>query len=364
MKARGLTLLMAALFTAACAGDSVDPIGGDLAEDPARDPPVLDCSASSKNVFDGGPGPDGIPALANPDVAPAGTIGFLNDRDRVLGLEVNGAARAYPLSILWWHEVINDTLGGQPVVVTYCPLTGSGLAFDPRVFGGVKHFGVSGLLFENNLIMFDRETRSHWNQLLRGAQCGPAAGTDLPQLPVVESNWGEWRARNPQGTVVTTNTGHDRPYGEYPYGDYAELRNATTLFPSSAWSSRFQPKELVLGVTEGDVDKAYSLLQLQSRGRAVALNDTLGGRPLVVVYSQSGESARAYDRQIDGQTLTFSVADSSTMTLRDDETGSHWDALGRGLTGVMAGKRLTPLADAYTLFWFAWSVYHPATRHL
>ncbi|MBI4420336.1 MAG: DUF3179 domain-containing protein [Gemmatimonadetes bacterium] len=325
-------------------------------------PPVLDCSPQSKNVVDGGPGKDGIPALNRPGLVDADAASFLRSEDRVLGMEMNGAARAYPLLVLWWHEAVNDTLGGTPVLVTYCPLTGSGLAFDPRIDGPPRSFGISGLLFENNMIMFDRETNSLWNQLLLGAQCGPAGGTELKRLPVVETTWDQWRTWHPQTTVVSTGTGYTRPYGEYPYGDYARPDNAYRLFPGSAYSTARRPKELVLGVQDGTAEVAYPLDALRLRGLTVVVNDTLNGRPIVVTYSDLARAAWAFDRRLDDRTLTFSVRESPSELLVDAETGSSWDLSGRAVTGPLAGRRLRPLSDAYTLFWFAWSIFHPTAR--
>ncbi|MBI4502047.1 MAG: DUF3179 domain-containing protein [Gemmatimonadetes bacterium] len=357
---RWLPLALSLIFGAACSDR-----GADVALQPQPTPgapPVLDCSPQSKNVFDGGPGKDGIPALNRPHVVEAAAATFLRDEDRVLGFEVDGTARAYPLIVLWWHEAVNDTLGGTPVLVTYCPLTGSGLAFDPRIDGPPRSFGISGLLFENNMILFDRETNSLWNQLLLGAQCGPARGTELKRVPVVETTWGQWRAWHPQTTTVSTSTGHNRPYGEYPYGDYAQPNNEFRLFPGSPYSGAREPKELVLGVQDGAVSAAYPLEALRLRGLTVALNDTLNDRPIVVTYGAVHRSAWAFDRRLDDRTLTFSVPDPPSALLVDAETGSSWDLAGRAVSGPLQGRRLRPVADAYTLFWFAWSIFHPDTR--
>ena len=175
---RNLPLVLAAAVAAtACGGGGTEP---------------TTCDLFSNLVFDGGVGRDGIPALTTPDIGTEDDEALLRDVDRILGVAINGTARAYPFFVLWWHEIVNDTLGGEPVLVTYCPLTGSGLAFDPRHDGRALNFGVSGLLFENNLMMFDRETESLWPQLLLGAGCGPERGAELRRVPVVETTWGEW----------------------------------------------------------------------------------------------------------------------------------------------------------------------------
>ena len=150
----------------------------------------LTCNIPSNRFFSGGVDRDGIPALTNPEVASGAGTNFLADAERILGVVINGEARAYPFPVLWWHEMVNDTLGGANILVTYCPLTGSGIVFDPRVGGQARNFGVSGLLYENNLVMFDRDTESLWNQMLLGSQCGVERGADLQRIPVVRNDVG------------------------------------------------------------------------------------------------------------------------------------------------------------------------------
>ena len=313
-------------------------------------------------LFAGGPGRDGIPALNTPLFVKAADAGFMSESDRVLGVEINGVARAYPLIVMWWHEIVNDTLGGDNVVVSYCPLTGSGLAFSGLVNGAFRVFGVSGLLFENNLVMFDRQTNSLWNQLLMGAKCGTEAGKALSRVPAVETTWKQWLAAHPETTVLSLTTGFQRPYGLYPYGNYDVPDNAETFFPSSRFGDARPPKELVLGIREGNATVAYPFGALADKGDAVAVNDQVGGRPVLVTYLFSQTTARAFDRRVGGQTLTFTVADPVTITLTDAETGSTWDWRGVAIAGPLQGERLTPLEDAWTVFWFAWSVFYPETQ--
>ena len=347
----GLAAAVGALLTG-CLGDTL-----------GTDEFSRDCSIPADRIFSSGVLRDGIPALTFPEIIfPGETAGIVSDAERILGVEINGKARAYPLFIMWWHEIVNDTVGGQRVLVTYCPLTGSGLAFDPIVKGTPRQFGVSGLLFENNLIMFDRETESLWNQLLLGAQCGTERGTDLARIPIVETTWGEWHRRHPNSSVLTTNTGFGRNYGENPYRGYDDLNNRQTLAPSSPWDPIRPPKELVLGVHEGGDEVAYPFGLLRETGTAVALNDTIATRPILVTYQAASRTAQAFDRRVGSQTLTFSVADSAEFILTDAETGSTWTSGGVAVAGPLSGERLEPLKDAYTLFWFSWSVYHPNTR--
>ena len=177
---------------------------------------------------------------------------YLREDDRVIGLIFEGEAIAIPLNIMWWHEVVNldGPPGRQAVAVTHCPLTGSSLAFDRRPLSDVE-FGVSGLLFETNLIMYDRTgtEESLWPQMLRGARCGPSDGMQLPMVPIVETTWRGWKELHPDTRVVTENTGHDRSYRTYPYGSYDLEANGQLLFPvSDGIDPRRPPKERVLGI--------------------------------------------------------------------------------------------------------------------
>ena len=281
----------------------------------------------------------------------------------MLGVVVNGKSRAYPFGILWWHEIVNDTLGGENILVTYCPLTGSGIAFDPRVGGLLRNFQVSGLLFQANLPMVDRENESLWNQMLLGSQCGMDRGAVLTRIPIVETDWLAWKTDHPNTTVVTRNTGvANRPYFVYPYGGYADLNNDFVDFlPAGAfWSNELRTKELVLGVFVGSTAVAYPLAAMAAQGGAVAANDVVASLPVVVTYRSAGNVAVAFDRRVSGQTLTFNVTASAPFTMVDAETGSEWNSAGEATSGSLSGQRLEQVDDAYVAFWFAWSIYYPA----
>ncbi len=319
------------------------------------------CTIPTDQIVFGGVTRDGIPALTNPEIGPAREA-FLASEDRVLGMVVNGEARAYPFEVLWWHEIINDTLGGEPILVSYCPLTGSGIAFDPHVKGQLRNFGVSGLLFENNLILFDRETESLWNQMLLGSQCGVDRGAALTRLPIVETTWGHWQQLHPNTTYATRDTGFFREYGVYPYGNYDDPNNASLTFPSSQFSPLRPPKELMLGVHRNGEAVAYSFGILRDLGDVLAINDQVGDLPLLVTWVGAEETAVAFDRHVNGQTLTFSVANDAAPTFVDAETGTTWNVKGTAIAGPLAGSQLAQYNDAFVVFWFAWSIYYPNTR--
>ena len=365
MNLRSLLLTVVAAIVTSCTSSSAPP--------EEAEGPELACSIPTAEIFSGGVGRDGIPALTNPGTGAAGAVpDEFFTTDRVLGLELNGAARAYPLPVLWWHEIVNDTLGGLPVLVSYCPLTGTGIAFDPRVDGGTRNFGVSGTLYRSNLIMFDRQTESLWNQMLLGSQCGTDRGKELQRIPVVETTLRHWMSLHPTSTVVNTETGFLRDYDRYPYGDYDQEGNEFVDFLSTGvtWDGSRPAKELVLGVFEGWADgqcraeagcesEAFPFGALAARGNAVVLNEQVGDRPILVTYQNEERVAIAYDRRLDGQLLTFDVATAIPMTMVDRETGTTWDHNGLAVEGALAGSRLEQLSDAYVGFWFAWSIFFP-----
>jgi len=207
---------------------------------------------------------DCIPSIDEPRFVAAEDADFLGPADYVMGLEVNGQARAYPIAILNYHEIVNDEIGGRPVVITYCPLCGSGLAFDRRFGDRVVEFGVSGLLRKNDLILYDRTTESLWQQITGRAFAGPMRGEELRTLPVSMARWERWRAAHPDTRVLSTDTGFERPYANRtPYGDYDESERL--LFPV-AYDRRLHPKTVVHGVETGDASFAITESELAAQG--------------------------------------------------------------------------------------------------
>lgn len=320
-----------------------------------------DCLIPSSQLVNGGPGRDGIPALNRPPAVPAAAGDqFLAPGALVLGMAVGGQARAYPHNVLWWHEIVNDELGGRPIAVSYCPLTGSGMVYDPAIGGQTLNFGVSGLLFDNNLVLFDRTTESLWSQMRVQAVCGSFSGTAPSLLPVVQSTWAAWKALHPETTVVSFDTGFRRNYNQYPYGTYDQIGDNSLLFPQSFLDPRRPMKELVLGIREGATARAYSYGAL---GERAAVNDAVGGRTVLVVFDRAGEMALAFDRDVAGGRLSFEIVEATGFPfgLRDRETGTVWDLTGAALAGPLAGGRLKPVAT-YSAMWFAWASFNRGTE--
>lgn len=284
----------------------------------------------------------------------------LTDDDPVIGIERDGDARAYPLKVLVWHEVVNDEFGG-PILVTYCPLCGSGVVAERRVDGEPTDFGVSGLLWRDNLVMYDERTESLWNQLSATAIRGPRTGTELTIQPSTFTSFGEWRAEYPETTVMLpapiSGTIVSRRAPPYPRNPYENYYNSTKIGSGQAefTDDRLHPKTVVLGIAVDGDAIAYPPGAIQDTG---VINDTVGSLPIVVTTNGAGQPV-AYDRRVDNQVYEFErTADGQ---LQGAET--QWNpSTGRGVSGRYADTRLQPIASAKRLFWFAWLKFNPDSR--
>ncbi len=317
--------------------------------------PTLDELAD--NVVSGGPGKDGIPSIDRPQFVDASAAEFLREQDPVFGLIHRGEVRAYPQIILVWHEIVNDTLAGEPLTITYCPLTGSVVAFSGTSREGEPFtFGTTGNLVNSNLLMYDRVTDSEWPQLLARAIDGPEKGARLAEAPLVWSRWRDWRAAHPDTRVLSTDTGYSRAYGSDPYGSYSPpggyYGGGGPIFPVLEESDRFGPKEVVVGVKAGEARVAIRKDRIQAAG---ALPLEAGRTPLLALWDERLATARIFVRRVRGRTLRFREGG------RRDSTGSLWDPSGRAVAGPLAGGRLRP-ADFLDVMWFAWYAFFPETE--
>lgn len=306
----GLVMLVAGPAFAGAAASRADEFNGFE---------VDNASVPQHAIQRGGPPKDGIPAIDKPRFVPTGQSG-LDDSDRVLGLAIEGIARAYPVRILNWHEVVNDRFGNRAVVVTYCPLCGTGMAFDARVSSVEATFGVSGLLYNSDVLLYDRASQSLWSQLLQAAITGPLKGARLTAIPLTHTTWGDWRHRHPGTEVLSTDTSFARDYARDPYAGYDRIQRL--MFDVEHRDDRFALKEWVLGVEVNGVRKAYPFSVLaQAVDARGELRDTVGGQSLRVRYDREHGTAEALDAQ------------------------------GRLLPATMA-------------FWFAWVAFYPDTQVL
>jgi hypothetical protein len=341
----------------ACTGS--EPTAVDDGPDRSNDEPSVFCNVSTDDIF-AILGPDAIPSLTDPPLVAADheDAGYLEDTDRIIGVLMGDDAIALPHNIMYWHENVNLDRGGSSLAVTFCPLTGTALAFDRSVIDG-RELGVSGLLFRNNLVLYDRGVaeaeRSFFPQMLRTGACGPLArqGLELPMVASWEMRWDAWKALYPETLVISERTGFARNYRVNPNIRYEEPDNTGTLFPIQH-DPRRPPKERVLGIPiGGDGGPALPFGELDRWQRAAV---SIGDK--VVFWDRDAQAALPFDPVVNGEELTFQ---SNLDGFTDNETGSTWRLDGLATDGPMAGERLTPLAEAYVAFWFAWADFHRAT---
>lgn len=268
-------------------------------------------------ILSGGPDKDGIPAIDRPQFVPAAKASrvFLKNEDRIIALVVNGKKKAYPIKILNWHEIVNDRIGGRRVVVTFCPLCGTGMVFDANAAGRQLNFGVSGLLYQSDVLLYDRQTESLWSQIKQEAVTGKLIGTRLQLLPSTQTTWGAWKKQHPNTFVLSTQTGHSRNYDDDPHEGYTTSRDV--MVSVGPLNSRYHPKEQVLGVELDGLAKAYPFSELARVKSPV--KDKIGKKIVHVTYDPK----------------------SRTATIKD-----------------ASGKELPSVAG----FWFAWYAFHKDTQ--
>lgn len=244
-------------------------------------------------IHSGGPSKDGIPALYDPEFISVQDATYITPTDRILGIIINGEAKAYPIKILNWHELVNDSVGGKDVLVSYCPLCGTGMAFDAEIDGKNILFGVSGKLYNSDVLMYDKETESLWSQIKMEAVTGPMTGKRLKLLPLVHTTWGAWKFKYPDTKVLSKETGHFRNYNDSPYSAYET--SDQIMFPVKHKDNRLTRKEWVLGIVINEEAKAYSFKRL--RQDQAAVKDKVGGQDIIVVYDVDNQSAVITDEQ-------------------------------------------------------------------
>jgi hypothetical protein len=243
-------------------------------------------------ILHGGPSKDGIPAIDQPHFIKAKQANFLNVADRIIGIEINGVQRAYPIKILNWHEIVNDHIGNRAIVITYCPLCGTGVVYDANIKGKTLQFGVSGLLYNSDVLLYDRQTESLWSQILSKSISSKYKNTPLSIISSSHTSWGKWQQQHPNTLVLSTKTGYQRNYNRSPYGDYN--RNQTIYFPISAKSKRYHPKERVLGISLNGIHKAYPFIELAKNNSSV-ITDQVAGKTLHIRFDINNRDGKITD---------------------------------------------------------------------
>jgi len=325
-------------------------------------------SIDYSEILSGGPPPDGIPPLDNPifDSIATGDK-WLVDVQPVISLAVGNEAKAYPLVILIWHEIINDEIDGIPVAITFCPLCNTGVVYDRRVDGEVLRFGVSGNLRNSDMVMWDNKTLSWWQQFTGEGIVGEMTGRQLEIVPAQMVAWKDFKAAFPDGVVLSRETGVARDYGRNPYAGYDS--SPRPFLYAGTPDPRLPALERVLGFVSGDKAVAYPMPLVAEAG---VIEDNVAGQDVVVFYepgqvsaldqgnvenSKEVGSAAIFVPSVDGQKLTFSY-DNGVIT--DNETGSEWNIFGQATSGDLAGSQLEPLQGRVD-FWFAWAAFEPGT---
>ncbi len=354
----GLTAVLA-MQAIDCVGQSVYPSGWKTNWEKR--------SVDLAEIVSGGVPKDGIPPIDRPGfVSSAEASSWLAAREPVILLSLSDDARAYPLQIMTYHEIVNDVVDGKPVVVTFCPLCYSAIAYSREVDGRLLDFGVSGMLRHSDLIMYDRQTESLWQQIGGEAIVGDLTGTSLEPVPAQIVSFEQFTARFPTGKVLSRDTGHRRDYGTNPYSGYDDIDDRPFLYRGD-FDDRLPPMEKVVGVTIGKEHVAYP--HSVTRDQRV-INDEFGGIPLLVMHVDGAVTALGdrvireaeiigttgvFDRRVGDRTLTFAASEEA---VRDRETGSTWDATGRATDGPLTGAALRPVRHA-NYFSFAWFAFRP-----
>ncbi|VAW78946.1 hypothetical protein MNBD_GAMMA12-3238 [hydrothermal vent metagenome] len=248
-------------------------------------------SIKKSEIISGGPRRDGIPSINHPKFIDAKKVNFLKDSDIVIGLTRGNITRAYPTRILVWHEIVNDIINNDPVVITYCPLCGTGMIFKRQIKGKLVSFGVSGLLYRSDVLMYDRKTNSLWSQLLMKAVSGTEIGTQLEWLPSEYSTWKAWKQKYPNGKVLSLDTGYTRDYrSESAYAEYRSSNNI--MFPVPQTRRELPNKELVIGVILHGKAKAYPIKFFSKKS---VVKDTLANSSLLIRYNKTKKSHEIVD---------------------------------------------------------------------
>ncbi len=269
-----------------------------------------------EQILHGGPPRDGIPALSNPTMIRAADASYLSAQDRIVGIILDGQARAYPVAILNWHEIVNDAINGRRFAITYCPLCGTAVAFDAKINGRDTDFGVSGLLYNSDVLLYDRDSESLWSQIMKQSISGPRVGSKLKALPISHTSWAHWLDKHPDSLVMSQETGHARDYSRDPYAGY-ETSLHTYFSVNHEAPDNYHPKEITLGLEVDGVYKAYPFIEMNRLGKS------------------------RFSDSVNGKQFHF-----------------DWDSVNRSVEVSDAGGNSIAAIQG---FWFAWFAFHPDT---
>lgn len=339
-----LIFVLAALFLSSCdSGGDGGTNSGELWLIPESD------------ILDGGPGIDGIPALESPLFLAASGDTEVDPDDTVIVLRHGSAVKIYPHDIMDYHEVANDGVEDDPYTLSYCPLTGTAMAWKGDMSAADPSFGTTGFLYNSNLIMYDRETLTIWSQMLQLAVNGERVREEPQQIPLVETSYSTAIQMYPDAVVLSRDTGFSRDYDRYPYGRY--LNSGSLLFPVKNQDSRLFPKARVVGIYSGSNSRVYQLSAFGTTTQTI--NDQIENQSIVVVGNSSLNFGVIYDRLLsDGTILDFSPIQDDLPNVMTDSEGNIWDIFGTAVSGPRVGTQLT-MPRTYKAMWFAWVAFFP-----
>jgi hypothetical protein len=311
----------------------------------------------SNEVRDGGPGKDGIPAINNPNFSEVADIDFLDPADLVIVLKKGQEVKAYPHPVLDWHEIVNDAISEDlNLGLTYCPLTGTAIGWDSKLNGKKTTFGVSGLLYNSNLMPYDRMTDSYWSQMSHKCVSGELIGEEAKTFHVVEMSFNTLREVYPEAQVLNTSTGFNRNYQRYPYGDY-KTNHSSLIFPVSNTDSRVPSKERVLGVSIEEQVMTYRFKSFEEEVINVKQHD-FAGKQLVIIGSKAKNFLTAYESTLpDGTNLVFEAVQNELPIVMRDNEGNAWDIFGVAIEGPRRGTQLPEVLN-YIGYWFSWAAFN------
>ena len=328
-------------------------------------------SVSYSEILSGGPSKDGIPPIDHPvfiDIQEADS--WLKPNEPIVQVVINQEAKAYPLQILIWHEIVNDVVGGIPVIVSFCPLCNTAIVYERTVGGEVFDFGTTGRLRYSNLIMYDRQTQTWWQQAEGKGIVGELTGTQLEFVPAAITSWKDFMIAYPEGSVLSLQTGFNRSYGQNPYVGYDDVNQTPFLYRGPLTPNQLPAVARVLAVDIDGDSIAYPYEELEKLN---VINDKVGNEDIVIFWSPGTSSALdaqnisagkdvgtaiAYNRLVDGTILTFNFDGKKIV---DEQTGSTWNLQGQAIAGEFSGQQLTQIVSV-NHFWFSWVAFKPETR--
>ncbi|MCH8904620.1 MAG: DUF3179 domain-containing protein [Bacteroidetes bacterium] len=313
-------------------------------------------SITADEILDGGVDKDAIPALEEPELVKVPEVGFLKDDDLVIGISFGNESKAYPHSILYWHEIINDELEDVAICINYCPLTGTGMSWNRMIDGELTTFGVSGLLYKSNLLPYDRATESHWTQMGLESCNGERRGKKAETQMVIETTWKTWKTSFPGSTIVTPNTGYKRDYFAYPYQDYRTNHNYM-IFKVKPKDDRLPAKERVHGVIRKGVAKVYRFSSFQDG--IVLIKDRFMGQEIILAGSTNDNFIVSFHARLeDGTGVKLQAVQDQLPIILEDSQGTQYDMFGYAVFGPNKGQRLKP-TTSFMGYWFAWGAFYP-----